>query len=157
MNDWRTTLIRIYLRICEVYEQGLGETTRRMSNNDRLDFSDEELLTVYLFGLLQEYQQLNQIHRYCRQHLSDWFPKLPGYVSFVDRLNRLSPALLELAQRLESELPGLRQRSIVSRLVDSTPIILATGRRSDDAKVAPELASKGYCSSKDLWYYGVKL
>ena len=37
------------------------------------------------------------------------------------------------------------------------PIILAKGSRPDSAKVAREIANKGYCSSKNLWYHGLKL
>jgi len=41
--------------------------------------------------------------------------------------------------------------------LDSMPIILAKGSRSDSAKVAREVADKGYCSTKKLWYHGIKL
>ncbi len=34
---------------------------------------------------------------------------------------------------------------------------MANARRSSHARVASEFASKGYCSSKKLWYYGVKV
>jgi len=37
------------------------------------------------------------------------------------------------------------------------PIIMAKGPRSFTAKVAPNLADKGFCSSKKLHYYGLKL
>lgn len=40
-------------------------------------------------------------------------------------------------------------------LVDSLPVMLCSGRRK--AKVAPELSDKGYCATKDTYYYGVKL
>ena len=42
-------------------------------------------------------------------------------------------------------------------VVDSCPIILAKQRRSSHAKIAPELCDKGYNSSRDEYYYGVKL
>lgn len=40
---------------------------------------------------------------------------------------------------------------------DSCPIILAKQRRSSRAKVAPEIYNKTFCSSRNEWYYGVKL
>jgi len=43
------------------------------------------------------------------------------------------------------------------KLMDAMPIYMAKAKRSNRAKVAPELADKGYCSSKDEYYYGVKL
>ncbi len=40
-------------------------------------------------------------------------------------------------------------------LLDSMPISTCSGKRN--AKVAKELTDKGYCSTKSLYYYGVKL
>ena len=37
------------------------------------------------------------------------------------------------------------------------PIIMAKAQRSGNAKVAPELANKGYNATKKTYYYGVKL
>lgn len=35
--------------------------------------------------------------------------------------------------------------------------MMAKEKRSSQAKVAPQIADKGYCSSKDTFYHGVKL
>jgi len=40
-------------------------------------------------------------------------------------------------------------------LLDSLPIITCSGKRA--GKVAPELTEKGYCSTKTIYYYGLKL
>jgi len=40
---------------------------------------------------------------------------------------------------------------------DSIPIVIAGNKRSGRAKTASDLCDKGYCASKDMWYYGVKL
>ena len=45
----------------------------------------------------------------------------------------------------------------ITKLIDSMPIVLAGAKRSAGAKVAPEIANKGYCGSKSMFYYGVKL
>jgi len=37
------------------------------------------------------------------------------------------------------------------------PIVVAKGVRSNHASVARELCNKGYCSSQQMYYYGVKL
>jgi len=39
----------------------------------------------------------------------------------------------------------------------TTPILIAGPKRSGRAKVASELADKGFCASKNLYFYGVKL
>ena len=43
------------------------------------------------------------------------------------------------------------------RLMDALPIRMAHAKRSTRARVARELANKGYCASKGEYYYGVKL
>ena len=43
------------------------------------------------------------------------------------------------------------------KVIDTLPIIVANNKRSSTAKVAKELCSKGFCSSKNMYYYGVKL
>ena len=43
------------------------------------------------------------------------------------------------------------------RIADSIRHVLAKQKRSSQASVAPELADKGYCSSKGVFFYGVKL
>ena len=40
-------------------------------------------------------------------------------------------------------------------LLDSLPIITCSGKRL--GKVAPEITAKGYCSTKSMFYYGLKL
>jgi len=45
----------------------------------------------------------------------------------------------------------------IDYLLDSMPVIVANEKRSGNAKTAGELCNKGYCSSKGMYYYGVKL
>jgi len=45
----------------------------------------------------------------------------------------------------------------VVRIADSMPIMMASGKRASQAKVASRLADKGYCASKGVHIYGVKL
>ena len=42
-------------------------------------------------------------------------------------------------------------------LLDSMPIIVAGPKRSGTAKAAAEICNKGYCGSKGIYYYGIKL
>ena len=37
------------------------------------------------------------------------------------------------------------------------PILVASSKRSSSACVAKDICGKGYCSSKDMYYYGLKL
>ena len=33
--------------------------------------------------------RLSEMHAYANRHLKDWFPTLPSYVAFVQRLNQI--------------------------------------------------------------------
>lgn len=153
---WQDTVIRLYLYICQHYQDRLWLLAHRLSNNNQPTFTDEEVLTIYLFGLLKKHRTIQDIYDYVKDHLPDWFPTLPSYGGYVQRLNRLHevfPCLVE--QVLEDFAPqGMLQHV---RLVDSMPIMMAHEKRSSTAKVAPELANKGYCASKKMYFYGVKL
>lgn len=153
---WQDTLIRLYLYICHHYQSHLHLLAQRLSNNDQPTFTDEEVLTIYLFGIVKKHRTIRDIYDYTKDHLGDWFPQLPSYGGYVQRLNRLSevfPRLIE--QVLEDFAPeGVLEQV---RLVDSMPVILARNSRSSTAKVAPELANKGYCASKKMYFYGVKV
>ena len=153
---WQDTLIRLYLYVCEHYQRRLHLLAHRLSNNDHPQFTDEEALTIYLFGVVRQHRTIQAIHDYTKDHLAEWFPDLPCYGGYVQRLNRLYevwPALLE--QVLEDFAPEGVLDDV--RLVDSMPVVMAHEKRSSRARVAPELANKGYCASKQMYFYGVKV
>ena len=129
---------------------------QRQSNNFRPQFSDEECITVYLWGISQRRFEQRAIYDYTKNHLPDWFPDLPSYAEFSRRLNRLVPAFQALSERWLAVIAAAEPEKTVS-IVDSCPIILAKGARSGHAKVAAELCEKSYNSSRKEWYYGVKL
>ena len=58
-----------------------------MSNYADLNFSDEEGITLFLFGVMDKYQEIKGIYEYADRHLHDWFVRLPSYVAYVQRLN----------------------------------------------------------------------
>lgn len=161
--DWKDLLISLYFHVCDAFDKGVLMYTQRYSNNSESlppCFTDQEAITVYLFGLLQRQRQVRGVYHYAVDHLQAWFPDLPSYAKFNERLNRLNGALAAFAQQMANQLQlpdWLNGQYLVDAVVDSFPIIMAKGSRADTAKVAPEVAGKGYCSSKNLWYHGVKL
>lgn len=102
----------------------------------------------------EEKYTLKAVHDYADRYLRDWFPTLPSYQAFTARINRLSEAFPVLVKKMLSDTPFDEVDPSIS-LVDSMPIITCSGRRS--GKVAPELTDKGYCSTKNLHYFGSKL
>lgn len=148
-------LIALYLRVCRAYDNQPDLKYQRLSNF-RPRFTDEELLTIYLFGHMQGFYQQRRIYDYTRHHWRAWFPALPSYQAFNRRLNLLAESFEHLiTASLATPVALLAAHS--DRLIDSLPISLAKGPRSSTARVAREVADQGYSSSKRSYYYGVKL
>jgi hypothetical protein len=153
---WKENLIKLYFYICEDREIQNYLRGLRMSNNDRPLFSDEEVMTIYLFGIIEQRSKVKQIYDFTKKYLPDWFPLLPSYQAYINRLNQLHSCFEILVSSVN--LVGLEQLLFTSeKVADSVPIIVAGKSRSSSAKVAPHLCNKGYCSSKGMYYYGSKL
>mgnify|MGYP001027922628 CR=1 FL=1 len=148
-------LIALYYQVCDLYNSTLQWNVQRFSpNKDRGLITDEELITIYLFAVIyQQRTEKKQIYTYTKDHWESWFPNLPSYQTFNDRLNRLTDAFILFSAHLLSTNTLDANHKII--LGDSMPIITCSGKRT--GKVAPEMTDKSYCASKDLWYYGVKL
>jgi len=131
---------------------------QRQSNNADPAFTDEEVLTIYVFGLIKKRTTISEIHEHARDHFSEWFPDLPSYQSYNRRLNRLSAVFAPLVEDALSAIDCEETRGEAVRLADSMPTCVAKGQRASQASVASDrLASVGYCSSKDLLLEGYLL
>jgi hypothetical protein len=154
-KDKKYKLIQIYFHVCDKFENDLQFTSQRFSNNNRPEFTDQEIMTIYLFTVSQEKRfKIKQIHQFAVDYLLSWFPKLPTYTAFSFRLNRLNDAFRLLSQSLIEEHRPMDCSEDIS-LLDSLPIITCSGKRS--GKVAPELTDKGFCSTKSMYFFGMRL
>jgi len=55
MPDYKQIkLIAIYMYINELYEMELQYTCQRFSNNSSPEFTDQEVMTVYLFAITEQ-------------------------------------------------------------------------------------------------------
>ncbi len=151
-------LIQLYLWVCLVYDKHPMLKYQRLSNNWQPTFTDQELITIYLFGHLQGHFIQKRIYDYILQHFPDWFPDLPSYQAFNRRLNALAEPLkilvFELMAKFAQDNEFFAEQDCV---IDSLPIMLAVRSRSAHAKVATADANCGYCASKDIFYHGVKI
>lgn len=157
MPDYKKdSLIAIYMYICDLYETELQFTCQRFSNNSFPKFTDQELLTIYLFVTVeQNYSKVKDIHLFAKEYMHSWFPTLPSYQAFNNRLNRLSETLKVLTIKLfENFIP--KDCDLKTNLTDSMPIMTCKGKNRK-AKVAKEFVDKGWCSTKNMYYYGLKL
>lgn len=148
------TIISTYLDVCE-HHKLLSDHAIRCSPNQNPTFTDEEVITIYFIGKQQGLTRITDIYRYTQQHWLSWFPHLPTYARFMNRLNRLDEYFIAYSGFLAQQRQDAELVEAVL-LIDSMPIIMAKGSRSSKAKIAPELADKGYCATKKLYYYGIK-
>ncbi len=111
-------------------------------------------MTIYLFGLIEQRFTLSQTYKYIADHWADWFPQLPSYQAVNNRLNAISSHFVPLIEGLIEQIQQLPALVDV-RLTDSLPIILS--KRPNSARVALNIADKGYCSTKKLYYHGFKM
>lgn len=158
-------LIKLYFRICDYYDTELCLHNQRLSNNYQPKFTDEEVLTIYLYSMIVEKRfEKKNIYEFADNYLRSWFPNLgTSYESFLTRLNKLNEVFVpmiflvlnELHQTKEDELLFYAMQLI--NVVDSMPIVVAQRGRSYSAKVAANLCDRGFCASKKMSYYGLKL
>lgn len=147
-------LIQLYYYVCSCYERHLCLHFQRQSNNYKPAFTDQELMTIHLFGLLQRRFTAKETYQYIVHHWQDWFPCLPSYQAYNNRLNKLHWQFEVLVADLTSQLSYSDSYADVC-LTDSLPIIVS--KRPYQAKVARPFADKGYCATKRLYYHGLKL
>ncbi len=148
-------LIQLYLLVCQIYDNQTVLKSQRLSNF-KPRFTDQELVTVYLFGHLNGLLQKKAIYRFTRNYWADWFPALPSYQAFCYRLNNLESSFQIISRDLLKALTAGRA-SEVDHLVDSFPVMLAKGSFARRARVARELAAVGYCAAKRMHFHGVRL
>ena len=149
-------LIELYLFVCQIYDTSSDTCFQRLSNNDQPIFTDQELVTIWLFAHFNDKFQKKQMHQFILDYWAEWFPNLPAYQTFVFRLNRLEPTFQTfgkiLGESLTSEIP-----SEIDTLTDSMPVMLAQQGHSYSAKVAREIADAGFCAAKKTRFHGVRL
>jgi len=151
-------LIRLFLWVCEVYDKHPMLKYQRWSNNPTEPLlTDQELITLYLFGHLAGHFKQKAIHRYVKERWGAWFPHLPSYQAFNHRLNLLPEVWPVLLGELWNGLALPATGSGLDQLLDSLPMMLAVRGRSCQAKVARNQADQGYCEGKKLSDHGVKL
>jgi hypothetical protein len=149
-------LIQIYLFVCQTYDNCSNTCFQRLSNNSKPVFTDQELLTIWFFAHLNGCFQKKQMLALIQNYWAQWFPNLPGYQTFVLRLNQLEPTFQTFGGVL-SHCLSADCASEIDHIVDSMPIMLAANGHSYSARIAREVADAGYCAAKKTRFHGVRL
>lgn len=150
-------LIKLYFHVCHKYKEQICWEVQRFSNNQQPQnaITDEELITIYLFCVgWEEKYKIKSMHRHIKNHWLSWFPTLPSYQAFNARLNNLCDAFGELLIDFFND-ASLSADGLKVLLGDSFPVMTCSHKRG--GKVARELTDKGYCATKKVHFYGVKV
>ena len=123
MHDLK--LISLYYKVCELYNSTLQYNVQRFSNNgNKGNITNEELITMHLFAQIYEQKhEKKQVYEYIKNHWLAWFPALPSYQTFCDRLNNLTGAYEHFIIHIFDSLPPTTQQELRIILGDSMPII----------------------------------
>ena len=128
-TDKKIQLVKIYFYVYEHYENELKYLCERFSNNNKPEFTDQEAITIYLYSMhLEARLKVKHIHEFAKEHLHDWFPKLPSYDAFTNRINRLCEVFKGLSESILTDfIPDDCNQNV--SLIDSMPIIICSGKR----------------------------
>ncbi len=150
-------LIELYCLICHIYDNNQVLKQQRLSNFKPV-FTDQELVACYFLAMLNNQQSKQEIYTYISRHWLAWFPQLPSYQAFNYRLNNLSADFCLIFNRLlQAKLKKPNFDFSADSVIDSFPVMLAQGKKAQKCQTAKQIADFGYCSSKDIYYWGVKL
>ena len=156
--DWESEIICVYLKISNYFEESLQYLCTRFSNNNKPELTDEEIVTLYICGILEGNRTIKDIYNHAKRYWSNLFPSLAGYAAFNKRINKLESVFVALIELYQKELPSDLYDAKNYRLIDSMPIVLAKNGRRFNACVASDIAdASGYCAAKKMYYYGAKL
>lgn len=155
-------LISLYYYVCQLYDEHLSpHCFRHTKNGIEPLFTDQELITLYLFiEFTYQPRHLKSNYMIAADTYADWFPHLPSYERYNKRLNRISSVM----PLIVSDLCRIRFKDLQRRgqlhdegwlLTDSFPVVCCAGNRS--GVVAPELTDRGYNSTKNMHFWGVKV
>lgn len=155
-------LISLYYYVCQLYDDQLHiHCFRHTKNGVEPDFTDQELISLYLF-VQHTYRPrtIKDLYKIACDGYLDWFPNLPGYERFLRRLNRINSALSLITSDLCQKwlLKRWKNEELCDEewlLTDSFPVVTCAGNR--DGAVAPELTALGYNSTKRMHFWGVKV
>jgi hypothetical protein len=102
--DWQDEIITLFVQICDDYKNGLWTYCQRFTNYANLSFTDEEVMTIYIYGTMEGRTTKKQIYNQAKKYWGHLFPKLLSYVAFVQRLNKLGDVFVAMIGRLQNQL-----------------------------------------------------
>ena len=108
-RDKDDKLVRIYFYICDKFEE-LQFYCERFSNNNEPEFTDQEIMTIYLYTMQHEgHTKVKYIHRFASEWLGSWFPPKESFGQSWGATRRSMPIITCSVQRTSLE-ANVRER-----------------------------------------------
>ncbi len=121
----------MYMYISDVHKTSMRLQCQRFSNNSNPEFTDEEVLTDYLYcGYCQRYNNIKEIHTFAKEYLSSWFQKFRSYQTFFVRRYILSETFKVLVETMIESFKPTDCDSFIS-IVDSMPLVTCKGKNRE--------------------------
>lgn len=146
--DQELRLIWLYCWITDAV-RSISWIGRLRSSGPRPELTDEEVLTIELWGEMEGLASDAAIWRHARDSLSDWFPRLGAAWNFTRRCANLHVLKEEIQRRAF-------RPTVDWNAFDGLPLpVCKLARANRDRRFRGE-AAWSYCAAKDEKYYGFK-
>ena len=146
-------IITVYCLVCEHY-QVIQATYPFRRGGFAPALTDQEVITMEICGEYFKYGTDKDIYDYFRAHYQHFFPRLTDRSLFVRQAANLWGVKAAIQHRLTVV---SKQASDSVQIIDTLPLPVCTYTRSTRDRCFKPEADYGYCSAKDLHYYGFKL
>jgi hypothetical protein len=148
MSDF---IVVVYYLVADVFATVLGDQRLRR-RGPAPALSDSEVITMEIVGEFLGIDTDKGIWEYFHRHWHAWFPALGSRSQFA----RQASDLWNVKQRIQQALArALGAPTADLHIVDGHPMPVAGLTRARQSKRFRDVATIGYCASKDQYYYGL--
>ncbi|PEA86390.1 IS982 family transposase [Bacillus thuringiensis] len=150
-TDTHTVFNQILEIVVKLYKKCIPATIKNRKNVDKLVQPDTVIITCVLWGLMLGYNSQGVTYRAVRTIL--FFTEFPSRT----RYTRLCASLTYAIKIIRFFFVKQKMKNVMTAIVDSFPSPFCKEIRNRRAKVLGSIAEIGYDSTKEMYYYGMKI
>lgn len=150
-TDTHTVFNQILEIVVKLYKKCIPATIKHRKNVDKLVQPDTVIIACVLWGLMLGYNSQRATYRAVRTIL--FFTEFPSRT----RYTRLCASLTYAIKIIRFFFVKQKTKNVTTAIVDSFPSPFCKEIRNRRAKVLGSIAEIGYNSTKEIYYYGVKI
>ncbi|MEC5308365.1 IS982 family transposase [Bacillus thuringiensis] len=150
-TDTYTVFNQILEIVVKLYKKCIPATIKHRKNVDKLVQPDTVIITCVLWGLMLGYKSQRATYRAVRTIL--FFTEFPSRTRYTRLCSNLTYAIKIIRFFFVKQ----KTTNVTTAIVDSFPSPFCKEIRNRRAKVLGLIAEIGYNSTKEMYYYGVKI